>query len=1090
MADIAKASLVLVPRIDRLEETINKQLKAAQKTSSKSGEGLGEGVVSGMGRGLAKSGAVMGVFAALTNTALSAVANHIDAATSRFDTLNNYPKMMQQMGYSSEVAENSIAKMSDRLQGLPTSLDAMASTVSGIDAVVEDLDKSTDAGLALNDMLIASRSNAQLTSAAMEQFRQMLAKGKPELQDWKSLTAAMPLQMKQLAQSLLGPTANANDLYTALGGGGAEATISMDQLLDKMIELDTNGTASFASFRDQAAATSGGVQTSMQNISTAFTRGLADTMSAIGSANIAGALGDVKGIVDGVFKTFNSGVSAVMPAVSSLYEMMKQMGSTAIAGAAGFAAFDKVRTTFSASNESAGAFVRTVRQVGSSIRTDITVNSQLAAQNGLGRLETKMLQVGTVGQRMGMTASSAIRSIVTPANLAAAGVTLASIAIAGLVQKYVEWKTQADNAEKATVGLSDAVANVTSLDDYRDTISSINDETGRSAMSMDELNQSFADHVDAINQSTAKAQEEIGQLNAAQSIISQYAGATDLSAQAQGRLQWALELVNEQFGLSLTAADAAANKYTDQNGHVQELSSSIDALIETKRREIEMDALASSYSEMLAAKSEAADTYASALQNADTRLEELIQQEMLQGVPAAQAEAAAQSELNRELEEKKQALDNAAAGAEAVATEMGDLAASTSESADEFDKWALSADDSMGGLLSSLLRDKGTISAFKDDLRDLGASTADLSQLSSNQIQQLALAYDGSMTSIVGLLQEYGVGLDEAKAKAAAAASDIKKSFDDMNVTGSLESAGVSVSDFAQKLAEAGVSTEQLSSIGSDNLSNLASACQGNMNMMVWAITHYNDTPVLDKDGNIQVDQAELIDAQGNVYTWNGTELVEKSSGASVDYAEVVDGTGAILVWDGTELASKDSTAEVSGNAVNGQASSGVDSTSGAIRALSGKTVSVNAVGNYETAASSIWNLGSAIGGLMNKTVSVVANVGAKLGIQQYATGGIRKHADGFIATGPTMITSNDMIGEAGAEAYFSAGGNDYIVPLTNKRYAQPFIDLLAEGLSDKSRSGGNVYSFGDINIKAEQLRDLQTIDELVNMIIRAKGAR
>ena len=93
----------------------------------------------------------------------------------------------------------------------------------------------------------------------MEQFRQILAKGKPEMQDWRSLTSAMPGQMDQLAKSMLGPTASANDLYAALGGGKNEATLSIDDLLDAMVRLDTEGGDGIASFAEQAKSASGGI---------------------------------------------------------------------------------------------------------------------------------------------------------------------------------------------------------------------------------------------------------------------------------------------------------------------------------------------------------------------------------------------------------------------------------------------------------------------------------------------------------------------------------------------------------------------------------------------------------------------------------------------------------------------------------------------------------------------------------------------------------------------------------------------------------------------------------------------------------------
>ena len=207
---------------------------------------------------------------------------------------------------------------------------------------------------------------------------------------------------------------------------------------------------------------------------------------------------------------------------------------------------------------------------------------------------------------------------------------------------------------------------------------------------------------------------------------------------------------------------------------------------------------------------------------------------------------------------------------------------------------------------------------------------------------------------------------------------------------------------------------------------------------MVWAIANYNGQPLLDKDGNVQLDDAELIDAQGNVYVWNGTELVSKASGAVVDSAQVVDATGNVLNYDATNLDSKWATAQVNGNAVNGAARSGIDNTASAEDNLYDKDVSVNANGNYDSAATSIWSLGRAIANLAGKSIDVITN--NITNTIKNAEGGIRYHASGaFIATRAMPL---DIVGEDGAEA---------IVPLTNRRYSQPFADIIAEGVAKKT---------------------------------------
>ena len=80
-------------------------------------------------------------------------------------------------------------------------------------------------------------------------------------------------------------------------------------------------------------------------------------------------------------------------------------------------------------------------------------------------------------------------------------------------------------------------------------------------------------------------------------------------------------------------------------------------------------------------------------------------------------------------------------------------------------------------------------------------------------------------------------------------------------------------------------------------------------------------------------------------------------------------------------------------------------------------------------------------------------------GIRTHAEGGIaayasRYHAGGSIVNVPVTGYPLDLVGEAGAEA---------IVPLTNRRYSQPFVDLIADGVSRRMGAGTsyNLYING-----------------------------
>lgn len=283
MPTVAKGSVLLTPKFDNLTSSISRQLDSAFAGSSgigsKAGAKTGAAFSSGVG---AKVGAVAGIVSAVTGKAFTAISRSLDSAISRVDTMNNFPKVMAGLGYGADAATSSIDKMSEHLTGLPTRLDAMTSSVQKIVPTVKDVGKATDIMLAFNDALLAGGASTQVQEAALEQFCQVLAKGKPEMEDWRSIVTAMPGQMDQVAKSMLGPTASTNDLYNALKTG----KVSVEDLEDAFISLDKNGYAGFDSFAQQAKTGTAGIATSMANLQNSVTKAVAACIDAIGVENI------------------------------------------------------------------------------------------------------------------------------------------------------------------------------------------------------------------------------------------------------------------------------------------------------------------------------------------------------------------------------------------------------------------------------------------------------------------------------------------------------------------------------------------------------------------------------------------------------------------------------------------------------------------------------------------------------------------------------------------------------------------------------------------------------------------------------------
>lgn len=364
MADVASGSVLLTPKFDNLTSSIADQLDGAFSGASKIGGKAGSDAGGKFSSGLsAKAGAVMGLVSSVTSKAFDAISNSLGSAIGRVDTMNNFPKVMKNLGYSSQEAEASIKKMSASIDGLPTSLPGLTSMVQQLAPLCGSLDEATNIGIAFNDMCLASGASTADVSRAMQQYSQILSKGKPELQDWKTLQEVMPGQLNQVAKALIGPTANSKDLYNALKDG----SITMGDFNNAVMKLDTEGVDGFASFAQQAKDSTQGIGTALDNISNRVAKAVQTIINAVGAENISGAInafsgsfgktadaistviygikdvvskgvsgiasvfGQIKsalpsGFLDGIVNAFNQLAPAIMPAITAFTLLLPVMG--------------------------------------------------------------------------------------------------------------------------------------------------------------------------------------------------------------------------------------------------------------------------------------------------------------------------------------------------------------------------------------------------------------------------------------------------------------------------------------------------------------------------------------------------------------------------------------------------------------------------------------------------------------------------------------------------------------------------------------------------------------------------------------------
>lgn len=215
-----------------------------------------------------------------------AISSSLGAAVSRVDTIANFPKVMQNLGYGAGEADAAIKRLSDGIDSMPTSLDGIVSMTQQLAPMCGGLDNATSLSLAMNNMMLASSASTADQTRAMQQYTQMLARGKVELNDWRTLQEVMPGQLNQVAQAMLGAGKNSNDLYEALKAG----KVTMTDFNAAVERLNTEGVDGFASFEQQARSATEGIGTAMENVRNRVAKAVGSVLNHIGQGNISSAI--------------------------------------------------------------------------------------------------------------------------------------------------------------------------------------------------------------------------------------------------------------------------------------------------------------------------------------------------------------------------------------------------------------------------------------------------------------------------------------------------------------------------------------------------------------------------------------------------------------------------------------------------------------------------------------------------------------------------------------------------------------------------------------------------------------------------------
>lgn len=268
-----------------------------------------KGITSSFGK-MSAAMAIGNIAAKAVSKGIELIGENVDRASQRIDTMNNYPKVMELFGVSADEASESIKRIDESVQGLPTSLDQAVAGVQDLFTVTGDLGKSEAMFKSINDSaMVFANGSTEAVDRFIYGYKQALSAGKVSAQDFNQMNEAIPGLMSKVAESM-------GISFKKLKDGLSDGSITIDQFNAALQKLDTEGTGSMEALSKSAHTATGGIQTSIANARTALVRGVANIMKSVDKAlepfgGLTGVITKLGKVGEKVF----SGLGQIIPVI-------------------------------------------------------------------------------------------------------------------------------------------------------------------------------------------------------------------------------------------------------------------------------------------------------------------------------------------------------------------------------------------------------------------------------------------------------------------------------------------------------------------------------------------------------------------------------------------------------------------------------------------------------------------------------------------------------------------------------------------------------------------------------------------------------
>lgn len=742
-----------------------------------------------------------------------------------------------------------------------------------------------------------------------------------------------------------------------------------------------------------------------------------------------------------IFSEMISGLSAVFTSLSSGTK-------AAIVGLGGFTAAAGPLLSFTATVSNAKKEILDWANTmisGSNVAKIAFKQGGQEAVAALTNSMTTMEKMKVVGAELG---PSLLKGLAVGAIVVAVGV------IANELAKLYE---QYQDHIAATEGLSNALSEVGSAGDAA---ASSLEASGTSIREViDESNayeSRLADLTKTLEESNSQYRTYAGQMQYYADTISDLGDKADRSQSETYKLEAALQAVNKacetHYGL-----DEYGNIIDTETGKIQENSDAILANIDTRRQQAMFDYYADDYAKATENWAAAQDRVNELTEEQNRLMSEEYHEQFVNDYMTNRVADRKQAEMvyRAKVEQTTNALSNSNEELKKTEEAMTALEGKMDNAQTELDKAnqaleeAAMAEEEYAKRSETVTADvSGNMKKLSDAITEAGGE-------------------DTGFNAIAEGLDAIGVSAEEL---GGVDMSDLVDSFDNANgsmarVVQTLADGGVQMNTWNAALEQAPGAAENMGNVTAAAFDAMYTVAGQDINATMTLIAGLDVMQIGPKTFYVG-DNGTIIDEQGKVYSLSSDLALIPDSVITTYYANDQEAANKALAMKAKlqDVNNERPTPKVE---LQDNATDKAQTLQNKLNTI-GSTNANPSVGLRDWASGGIRNIADRLRSIDGSNATVtVTTVEKKV---KQATGGLNnrpvipQHAQGYIATGPTM-TNQGWIGEDGIEAVVNWATGGAVVPLTNKKYMLPIADAIAEGMS---RRVGTPKSSNNITINVD----------------------